>query len=337
MTLPTVIPASIVLFVCVHTVQAELASRTESANFVQGESLRRQVETDQQAEVLSITIARDDWRQVLYRAALVEGFAASDVGEQAHAALLRAHLPTAVIGEEAVRRGRLDDYESLVLMQCQYLPRSVADRIAAFINAGGKVYCDSGTKVPLDGLTRLPFDFTQHREQVAKSWAGQGYRDSRAWEPHVRRQAQHLSRKLPAVKTWYHVDDFDTVARGLDLPGARMLYLVNASIQNYAADATDRVDPIAVNPTVTVPAGSAVYDLLQHNPVAVEPTAAGAKWQAHIPGGGGAIFLVADQPMGPANIKAPSTVTIDTQLDVCVSVRTADGKVSTAQIAVTAP
>ena len=50
------------------------------------------------------------------------------IGEQAHAALLRAHLPAEVIGEEAIRRGRLADYEALVLMQCHYLPGSVADQ-----------------------------------------------------------------------------------------------------------------------------------------------------------------------------------------------------------------
>ena len=246
------------------------------------------------------------------------------IGEQAHAALLRAHIPTEVIGEEAIRRGRLDDYDAIVLMHCQYLPQSVADRIAAFIKAGGKVYCDSGTKVPLEGLTRLPFDFTHHRDQVTKAWAGTGYRDSRAWEPHVRQQAEHLSRELAAIKAWYQVDDLDTVARSLDVPGARILYLINASIQNYAKDASERIDPIDIDPTVTAPAGSAVYDLLGHKPVAVEQTDAGAKWQAHIPGGGGAIFLVADQPMGSVNIEAASTIAVDVQLDVRVNVHTAD-------------
>ena len=248
------------------------------------------------------------------------------IGEQAHASLLRAHLPIEAIGEEAIRQGGLADYEALVLMHCHYLPQSVADQIAEFIEAGGTVYCDSDTKVPLDGLTRLPFVFTHHRDQCAKSWAGTGYRDSRVWEPHVRKQAEHLAKELAWVESWYRVDDFDTVARGLDVPGARILYLVNASPQNYAQDAEECVDAVPVSPTVTVTHGTTVYDLLKQEPVAAEKTDEGLRWTTRIPGGGGAIFLVVDEPMGPVRIEVPSAAAADTQLDVKVTVRSADGE-----------
>ena len=248
------------------------------------------------------------------------------IGEQTHAALLRAHLPTEVIGEQAIRQGRLDDYEALVLMHCQYLPESVAQKIAEFIKAGGKVYCDQGTKVPLHGLIRLPFHFTHHREQVKKAWSGEGYRDSRAWEPQVREQAEHLAGQLAGIRTWYTVDDLDTIGRGLEVPGARLLYLVNSSAQNYSKDPAERVDPIVVKPTATVPAGSVVYDLLAHKQIATEQTDKGVSWTSEIPGGGGAIFLVADTAMDPVTIDAPRTVALDTQLDVKITVGCANCK-----------
>ncbi len=247
------------------------------------------------------------------------------IGEQAHAALLRAHVPTEVIGEEAIRRGRLDDYQALVLAHCHFLPESVADKITAYIDGGGIVYCDRDTSVPLGGLTRLPFVFTHHRDQCVNVWAGTGYRDSRVWEPHVRDQAQQLANVLSAVDGWYRVEDVDTIARSLDIPGARLLYLVNSSIQNYGKAAEDRVDPIVVTPTITVSSASSVYDLLAHKRVAVEDSDPGATWTVSIPGGGGAIFLVADQPLGPLKINAASTIAVDNHLDVTVVVRTGDG------------
>ncbi len=247
------------------------------------------------------------------------------IGEQAHASLLRAHVPIEVIGEEAIRLGRLSDYDALVLMHCHYLPKSVADGIAAFISDGGRVYCDEQTGVPLEGLTRLPFVFTHHRQQCAKAWAGTGYRDSRQWEPQVRRQAKHLADELAWVDNWYTVDDVDTVARGFDLPGARMLYLVNSAMQNYSKNADERVDPAAVTANVSVAEATAIYDLLQHEQVQPQIVSGRANWTVKMDGGGGAIYLLVDEPIGRLDIQMPRSVLSGMTLDVGVSIANANG------------
>jgi len=80
MVLRTLVSAILVVLMCARSGWAELAIQAERKNIVQGEPMRWQVNTDQEADTLVVTIARGKWSQTLHRGEIVKGSIDSDVG-----------------------------------------------------------------------------------------------------------------------------------------------------------------------------------------------------------------------------------------------------------------
>ncbi|MDD5597178.1 MAG: hypothetical protein PHV82_04495, partial [Victivallaceae bacterium] len=78
----------------------------------------------------------------------------------AYTMLQMAHIPADIIFEETIDAGCLKDYKTLVLIQCDVLPRSVYEQIAAFAKRGGTVIGDSYIKADIPGMKRIDYDFS---------------------------------------------------------------------------------------------------------------------------------------------------------------------------------
>lgn len=60
-------------------------------------------------------------------------------------ALVRGHMPFAVIDEEAIAKGELDKYQALVMPNCACLGDAVIEKIASFVENGGTLVASLGT------------------------------------------------------------------------------------------------------------------------------------------------------------------------------------------------
>jgi len=251
------------------------------------------------------------------------------LGEQAHAALMAAHIPSEIIGEQAIRIGKASQYQAVILMGCRYLPRSVAVALHEYMDAGGVVYADEGTQVPLEGLRRLPFGFSDWREVVRREWEGKGERDRRLVYEIINQQAAYLSKELAWVKPWYRIDDPDAVARGLEVPGARVLYVVNNALQWQDKTSPEKdILQATIRPTITLSeSGLYVYDLWEHRAVPVRYSEGTTSWQCELPGGGGTPYLITRQALDrPRLVLAPDRLPAGQTLRYTVQVRNVAGE-----------
>jgi len=251
------------------------------------------------------------------------------IAEQAHAALMGAHIPSEMIGEQAVREGKASQYRAVILMGCRYLPRSVAAALRRYMADGGVVYADEDTQVPLEGLRRFPFKFNHWREVVRHAWRGEGERDRRLVHEVINQQAAYLSKELAWVKPWYTIDRPDAIARGLEMPGARVLYVVNNALQwqDKTTPEEDILQP-AISPTITLAEpGLHVYNLWEHQAVSVERSADTTSWQCELPGGGGTPYLITGRALGsPRLMLAADRITAGKTLRYTVQVCDTEGQ-----------
>ena len=79
--------------------------------------------------------------------------------------LAMADLPADVVLEEQIERFGLDQYDVLVLPQCDLLPQSVYDRIIEFGSRGGLILSDQFLGPEIPGVVKFDFDF-DYRDQV---------------------------------------------------------------------------------------------------------------------------------------------------------------------------
>jgi len=197
------------------------------------------------------------------------------------------------------------------------------------MDAGGVVYADEGTQVPLEGLRRLPFGFSDWREVVRREWEGKGERDRRLVYEIINQQAAYLSKELAWVKPWYRIDDPDAVARGLEVPGARVLYVVNNALQWQDKTSPEKdILQATIRPTITLSeSGLYVYDLWEHRAVPVRYSEGTTSWQCELPGGGGTPYLITRQALDrPRLVLAPDRLPAGQTLRYTVQVRNVAGE-----------
>jgi len=241
---------------------------------------------------------------------------------------MRAHIPSEIIGEQAVRAGEASQYRAVILMGCRYLPRSVAAALDKYMAAGGVVYADEDTQVPLEGMRRLPFRFNHWREVVRQEWRGEGERDRRLVDEVINEQASYLSKELAWVKPWYTIDDPDAVACGLRVPGARILYVVNDALQWEGKTPEEDIPQATISPRITLGEPDLhVYNLWEHRAVAVRYSEGATSWQEELPGGGGTPYLITRCALGTPRVTlAADRVAAGGTLHYTVQLRDAAGQ-----------
>lgn len=82
------------------------------------------------------------------------------------AALLRAGVPAEFITERDVLQGQLENYGALVLLNHEYSPRNVVDRINGYAQEEGLVLADGSSVIRPDEAVELPFDASQFTRMI---------------------------------------------------------------------------------------------------------------------------------------------------------------------------
>ncbi len=123
----------------------------------------------------------------------------------AHAAwydLLRAHVPAGVVSEESIAAGALAPYKAVLLPALQFaLPPETLAGLERFRKAGGEVWVDLETRIPIPGAHVLPTKYRAFWAQDAYYWMHGGYGvggydgNYEFW-----RMKQGSDQRLPAVK-----------------------------------------------------------------------------------------------------------------------------------------
>jgi len=128
----------------------------------------------------------------------------------AYPSFLLAHIPVEVITEKDILKGNLEKYEYLFLINCQYLPQSVFDKITLFQKKGKIVFADKSSFVKPEGVIDIPVDFSIWSRIIEA-----GLR-SRCWEPEradnhffqwaLVRECAEILRKVLAEKKLEDID-----------------------------------------------------------------------------------------------------------------------------------
>jgi len=80
--------------------------------------------------------------------------------------LQMAHIPADIVFDETIALDGLDDYDVLVLPECDTLTETVFNTICEFQRRGGQVISDQYLRAPIPGVARFNFDFT-YRSRVS--------------------------------------------------------------------------------------------------------------------------------------------------------------------------
>ena len=81
--------------------------------------------------------------------------------------LAMAHLQADVVFDESIERFGLDEYDVLVLAQCDTLTETVYDHVRRFRQRGGIVIADQFLRADVPGAITFDFDFTYRRKVSA--------------------------------------------------------------------------------------------------------------------------------------------------------------------------
>ncbi|OGV90180.1 MAG: hypothetical protein A3K19_11385 [Lentisphaerae bacterium RIFOXYB12_FULL_65_16] len=145
--------------------------------------------------------------------------------------LAQAHVPADVIFEDSIMRGELDNYDTLILYQCEALPRSVYDRIAAFAARGGRVFCDALTRAPVPGARRFAVDAVEGQrvaETAADTTEGEVTQSVPATEDAAARGVVQLRQTMFAADAFFvDCDSPDVLFNVLEGGKTKCIFVIN--------------------------------------------------------------------------------------------------------------
>jgi len=243
--------------------------------------------------------------------------------------LAMGHLPADIVLEEQIERNGLDQYDMLVLPQCDVLPQSVYDRIIEFGKRGGLIVSDQYLGPEIPGAMKFDFDFT-YREQVTAMAISSG-RGFSNWNDHLQpgSASTHAVEGVSALEDQATLESYaqtlrdaldDRVVRDVDssdptalvnlleADGAKYLVIVNDK-RDYDSDGVgkyravlDKIVPQTA--TITLPGWEgnelAAYDLTTANRLNATIANDGAQFDVKLTEIGGTVIAL--YPKGIADL-----------------------------------
>ena len=208
-------------------------------------------------------------------------------------ALLHAHQPVELVDEESILAADTKHYKAILLADVQVLPRSVADRLEAFVKRGGTVLVDDRCSVTVRGATPLAEHFDAHPADATPEQAGDA----------AQRAVTALGRFVPPV---IDCDNPAVSVHDFDAAGVTYLFLVNLDV--------DRTQTARLR----WPKGVHPYDvfasaLLGHDPVEIEP-------------GGGRLVALMPKRVGRVALSCPGRCVQTEPVAVTAQLLADDGK-----------
>lgn len=103
-----------------------------------------------------------------------------------------AHLQADVVFDETIERFGLDEYDVLVLAQCDTLTKTVYDQVLRFRERGGIVIADQFMRADVPGTIKFDFDFTYRKKVRADAIVkNETYAE---WNDHLQPQSAEMSK-----------------------------------------------------------------------------------------------------------------------------------------------
>lgn len=235
-----------------------------------------------------------------------------------HQALQWAHYQPAVIYDEHIDNGILNQVDVLILPAVEVLKESTFNAIREFQRKGGLVI---GDQYLLPGI--LP-DISIESVQRLSSDAAESKRRLQALGADIRKQLE------PHWQSPLDCDNPDIVARLRTFENADYLFVINDKrtygdyvgqwrmVQEQGLPATGTI-------TLRRQAG-AVYDLVTGRQVSFKSTAQDCRIPLDLKPGEGRLLLILDQPLGQTRIQAPESASPGQPFEVEVTVQSRDGK-----------
>ena len=109
-----------------------------------------------------------------------------------YSVMAMAHLQADVVFDETIERFGLDEYDVLVLAQCDTLTRTVLDHVLRFRERGGIVIADQFLRADVPGAIKFDFDFTYRRKVTANAIVkNETYAE---WNDHLKPESAELEK-----------------------------------------------------------------------------------------------------------------------------------------------
>lgn len=244
--------------------------------------------------------------------------------ESAFSGFLWSHLPADIIGEIAIKTGRLSKYKGLAItgIELPSLPGDVTQAIRSFIAKGGVVLMDHHCKPDIPGAVKLDFGF----DFIRTGWSNDSeYRG-------MQHEYGRVKDKLDAVlksKFKRAIDcDSDTVLLSSSKWGDSRFLTVACDriVKDLSFVAMYEREPLQTTVTVSG-AAPVVYDLFEFRKVKVTPDGKGAnRFVADLTRVGAKLFAILPADIGAPELQVSSAVSTGEGLIVSAALKSADGQ-----------
>jgi hypothetical protein len=235
-----------------------------------------------------------------------------------HQALQWAHYQPAILYEEHIRRGDLDNVEVLILAGCEVLPQSTFDTIRKFQERGGIVVGDEFL-VPgiLPDISVRSFSYDYSRPDRSKE--------------QLQKLGMEIRRQLePFFTSSASADTQDMILRMRSYGTADYLFAINdrRTFGDYVGQWGKVMEKgLPCRGAVSVPKPvQAAYDLVKHCPVPLSPGPNGVMFELELAPGDGKLIMLAAKPIGSLLIDAPGTVTAGKEFHYSIRITDTDGQ-----------
>jgi len=209
----------------------------------------------------------------------------------AYDALTRAQIPVEIIDEQAVLDGSLEQFEALLLIGVEHLPRSVHEKIASYNRSGGRTFACDRTLILPSRTEKLGFDCAAFYDAIL---AGKP-RNAPLYREPSEQLAQKFLAQLDFIARPVVADTHDVILRELSGPGYRLLFVINNSLIFPYGETPVSGKPLDVE--ITVKNALYAYDLFTRKEVA---RGAGGgqplRFSAQVAPGDASVFVLTQAP-----------------------------------------
>ncbi|MFV2069185.1 MAG: hypothetical protein ACC645_19635 [Pirellulales bacterium] len=247
-----------------------------------------------------------------------------------------AHLQADVVFDETIERFGLDEYDVLVLAQCDTLTKTVYDQVLRFRKRGGIVIADQFLRADVPGAIRFDFDFTYRKKVSADAIVkNETYAE---WNDHLQPDSAEMSKVqgITALDDQKFMEAYaarlkkklaGTVDPDIDCDSPKVLFnmLERGSVSYLVAINDNRTYDERVgqykavlgqllpqSTTVRIkrsgPNGLFAYDMLERKPLEVSKTGDAYEFSVHLTELGGKIVALYPRELGSLEIKTAKAI-----------------------------
>jgi len=235
----------------------------------------------------------------------------------AYRMLLHAHLQPEIVFEETIQRKGLAAFRVLVMMHCDVLPRSVADRVLAFQRRGGVVVADEFLTPAIQPNVLIRSD---SRDPAAAETPAELEKAAELRE----RLARHYSRYVECTAP-------EVIVRTRAYGTADYIFVVNDRRRagNYLGQhgvVREYGVPSRAEVALARPNGGHVYNLVAGR--AVPATVVNRRLRVDVALGPceGRLLMATDRAIAGVRLTAPAEIRRDVPAELCIAVVDAQGE-----------